>query len=68
MHGDGTGIETYVYNEACLRGETGRLATLINNKAVEAVGMRDRGVKLGNFAIIRDTKMSACLIECRFYG
>lgn len=66
--GGGTGIETYVYNEACLRGETGRLATLINNKAVEATEMKNRGVKLGNFAIIRDTKMSACLIECRFHG
>ena len=66
--GGGTGIETYVYNEACKSGETGRLATIINNKAVEATGMRNRGVKIGNFAIVRDTKMSACLIECRFYG
>ena len=66
MHGGGTGIETYVYNEACLRGETGRMATLINNKAVEATGMKNRGVKTQNFAIIRDTKMKACLIECGF--
>ena len=66
--GGGTGIETYVYNEACKNGETGRLATLVNDKAVNATGMKNRGVKLENFAIIRDTKMSACLIECRFYG
>lgn len=66
--GGGTGIETYVYNEACKNGETGRMATIINNKAVEATGMKNRGVKTGNFAIIRDTKMPACLIECRLYG
>ncbi|MCI8396813.1 MAG: N-acetylmuramoyl-L-alanine amidase [Clostridia bacterium] len=64
--GGGTGIETYVYNEACKNGETGRLATIINNKAVEATGMKNRGVKTQNFAIIRDTKMKACLIECGF--
>jgi len=64
--GGGTGIETYVYNDACLHGETGRMATIINNKAVEATGMKNRGVKTGNFAIIRDTKMLACLIECGF--
>lgn len=42
------------------------MATLINNKAVEATGMANRGVKTQNFAIIRDTKMKACLIECGF--
>ena len=64
--GGGTGIETYVYNDACLHGETGRMATIVHNKAVEKTGMRNRGIKLGNFAIIRDTKMKACLIECGF--
>lgn len=64
--GGGTGIETYVYNQACLNGETGRLATLINNKAVKATGMRNRGVKTKDLAMVRDTRMSACLIECGF--
>lgn len=64
--GGGTGIETYVYNNACLNGETGKIAKIINNKAVEKTGMKNRGVKLGDFAMVRDTKMSACLIECGF--
>lgn len=64
--GGGTGIETYVYNQACLIGKTGQIADSINDKAVEVTGMENRGVKLGNFAIIRDTKMPACLIECGF--
>lgn len=64
--GGGTGIETYVYNETLKNGETGRIATLINNKAVEKTGMKNRGVKTKDLAIIRDTKMKACLIECGF--
>lgn len=64
--GGGTGIETYVYNETLKNGETGRIATLVNNKAVEKTGMRNRGVKTKDLAIIRDTKMKACLIECGF--
>jgi len=66
MHGGGTGIETYVYNEVLKNGETGRIATIVNNKAVEKTGMRNRGVKTKDLSIIRDTKMPACLIECGF--
>ncbi len=64
--GGGTGIETYVCNLGCLNGETGKIARIINDKAVEKTGMRNRGVKIGDLAIIRDTKMKACLIECGF--
>lgn len=64
--GGGTGIEIFVYNQACLNGETGKLAKLVLEKAVDATGMKNRGVKTGDFAIIRDTKMKACLIECGF--
>ena len=64
--GGGTGIETYVYNNACLNGETGKIAKMINDKVVEKTEMKNRGVKLGDFAMVRDTKMSACLIECGF--
>lgn len=66
MHGGGTGIETYVYNEILKNGETGRIATIINEKAVEKTGMRNRGVKTKDLAMVRDTKMPACLIECGF--
>lgn len=64
--GGGTGIETFVYNQACLNGKSGEIARVLQGKLVEKTGMRDRGVKTGNFAIIRDTKMSACLVECGF--
>ncbi len=64
--GGGTGIETFVYNSACLNGTTGDLARKVQNKVVEKTGLRSRGVKLGDFAIIRNTKMTACLVECGF--
>ena len=64
--GGGTGIETFVYNQACLNGKSGEIARALQGKLVEKTGMRDRGVKTGNFAIIRDTKMPACLVECGF--
>lgn len=64
--GGGTGIETFVYNQACLNGKSGEIARVLQDKLVEKTGMRDRGVKTGNFAIIRDTKMLACLVECGF--
>lgn len=64
--GGGTGTETYVYNTACLNGKAGKLAKLVQAKAVEKTGFKSRGVKTGNFAIIRDTKAPACLIECGF--
>ena len=64
--GGGTGIETFVYNQACLNSRSGEIARALQAKAVEKTGMRDRGVKTGNFAIIRDTKMPACLVECGF--
>lgn len=64
--GGGTGIETYVYNNVCFNGETGKIAKKINDKVVEKTRMKNRGVKTGDYAIIRDTKMPACLIECGF--
>ncbi len=64
--GGGTGIETFVYNQACLNGKSGEIARVLQGKLVEKTGVRDRGVKTANFAIIRDTKMPACLVECGF--
>ena len=64
--GGGTGTETYVYNTATLNGKTGKIAKLINDKVVLKTGMKNRGVKTQDLAIIRDTKMPACLIECGF--
>ena len=39
---------------------------MVNDTVVAKTGMKNRGVKTGDFAIIRDTNMDAFLIECGF--
>lgn len=43
-----------------------RLATLIKNRVVTALGTMDRGAKAANFYVIRKTMMPAVLIEVAF--
>ncbi|WP_211744942.1 N-acetylmuramoyl-L-alanine amidase family protein [Paenibacillus sp. Marseille-Q4541] len=56
-----TGSETY-YN----RANSKSLATTVHKYLVQAAGLKDRGVKTGNFAVIRDTTMPAILLEVGF--
>lgn len=63
-----SGIEIYYYN----RGEKERqnaskkLAQLVLNEMTAATGAKSRGVKTGNFHVIRETVMPAILIEGGF--
>ncbi|HHD2753306.1 TPA: N-acetylmuramoyl-L-alanine amidase [Clostridium perfringens] len=60
--GGGTGTETYI----CARGgEAEKLAKRVNSKLVQ-YGYRDRGVKVGNLYVIKNTNAPALLIECCF--
>jgi N-acetylmuramoyl-L-alanine amidase len=59
----GTGAETYTYMNASEK--TISLATKIQKALVEA-GFKDRGVKTGNFHVLRKTKAPAVLIEIGF--
>lgn len=58
------GIETYVYPKASADSVT--LAHLIQPALVLACNRKNRGVKTANFAVLRETKMPAILIECGF--
>ncbi len=58
------GIETYVYQTASKDSMT--LASLIQNSLIIACNRADRGVKMANFAVLRETRMPAVLIECGF--
>lgn len=58
------GIETYVYPKAS--AASAALAHLLQPSLVLACNRKDRGVKTANFAVLRDTKMPAVLIECGF--
>ncbi|MDR3216550.1 MAG: N-acetylmuramoyl-L-alanine amidase [Clostridiaceae bacterium] len=59
-----SGIETYVYPAA---GQTTRMYAEIVNDSMAAVGaLPDRGIKEGNFSVLRNTRAPAMLIELGF--
>lgn len=58
------GIETYVYTSRP-KGAT-ELAERVQHNLVVATGLRNRGVKTGNFHVLKATKMTAILVECGF--
>ena len=69
-YGDGVrftvprGIESYYYHSS----EAGRkIAEVFQENLVQVTGWRDRGVKRGDFQIIRETLMPAILTEVGFY-
>jgi len=53
-----TGSETYYQREA-----SKSLANVMHKHLVQATGLKDRGVRYGNFHVIRETKMPAVLLE-----
>ncbi|HAT4146049.1 TPA: N-acetylmuramoyl-L-alanine amidase [Clostridium perfringens] len=60
--GGGVGTETYI----CARGgEAERVAKRVNSKLVQ-YGYRDRGVKVGNLYVIKNTNAPAILVEVCF--
>lgn len=58
------GIETYVYKT--LPQKAVAVAAAVQNHLVKATGRPDRGVKSANFHVLRETKMTAILVECGF--
>jgi len=59
--GGGTGTETYYY-----RDDSKTYAQVIQDTFVAEMGLGDRGIKYGTFAVIRYTTMQAILIELAF--
>ncbi|RDI41041.1 N-acetylmuramoyl-L-alanine amidase [Falsibacillus pallidus] len=58
------GIETYVY--VTKPKEAMMLANAVQSKLVKETGRQNRGVKTANFHVLRETKMTAILVECGF--
>lgn len=56
-----SGTETFYQ-----RSSSKSLATVIHKNMLNAVGLKDRGVKYGNFHVIRETTMPATLLEVGF--
>lgn len=61
--GGGTGTETYYYYG---NSEGKQLASYIQNNIVDSVGTQNRGVKEAGFAVLKNTSMTAVLIETAF--
>lgn len=58
-----TGTETYAYAKGV---EGDRLAHSIQQNLVESIGLADRGVKYNSMQVVRDTTMTAVLVEVAF--
>ncbi len=63
-----SGVEIYYYDSAepWKAQKSKQVAQIVLNKIVSETGAHSRGVKGGNFCIIRETKMPAILVEGGF--
>lgn len=61
--GTWTGVETFVYTATTSTDGSMKLANAVHPRLVKAMGLKDRGIKKANFAVIRQSKMPAILTE-----
>ena len=57
-----TGIETFYYNQINQMS----LAKSIHNELTKTTGLKNRGVKRGNYLVLRENKQPAALLELGF--
>ena len=60
---DAEGIETFYYNDS---NNSKELATKVQENLIRALNKNDRGVKKGNYQVLRDSENTAILVECGF--
>lgn len=58
------GIETYIYTSQ--PKEAMSLAQKVHQNLIIATGLKNRGIKTANFHVLRETHMTAILVECGF--
>lgn len=60
-----SGFETFVYSGS-ISDRTKKLQKAVHNAIANKIGINNRGTKSANFAVLRQSKMSAMLIEYAF--
>lgn len=60
-----TGFETFIFNGK-VSAEAIKLQQHVHKAIAKGIGLRDRGMKRANFAVVRQTNMPALLIEYGF--
>lgn len=60
-----TGFETFIFN-GNVSANSIKLQQYVHNTIAKGIGLRDRGLKRANFAVLRLTSMPALLIEYGF--
>lgn len=63
FNGEAKGVETYIHTSK--NSQANKLAGLIND-SISSIGFKNRGVKTGNYKVLRDTKTKAILLEVGF--
>lgn len=66
LNGSANGQETFYYASNTNADQSKALATYVHKRMQEAWGLRDRGVKYGNYAVLRENAMPAALAEIGF--
>ncbi len=61
--GQAEGTETFHYPN---HDDSRRLADTLHHQIVNMLGSNDRGVRYGNFAVLREAAMPAVLLECLY--
>ena len=60
-----SGIETFIHNGLVQR-KTAGFQNVIHAATIKEISLRDRGKKRANFAVLRETRVPAVLIEYAF--